>query len=50
MLLHIMTSLILYNIEESSISRDIVDSYKVNDFIICIEIIYFLVIILKHKF
>ena len=50
MLLLIMTSFILYNIEESHF-EDVVDSYEViNDVIICIYIIHFPVIFLKHKF
>ena len=42
MLLHIMTSFVIYMIEESAISRTNVNIYKnINDIIICIDIIDF---------
>ena len=50
MLLHIMTSFIIYIKEESAISGEILDSYQViNDVIIWIDIIHFPVIVLEQK-
>ena len=51
MLLHIMTSLIIYYIDESAILRTLKIAIKIlNDVIICIEIIHVPFIYFKHEF